>query len=305
MTRQSDSVRHLPYCQNSSSGSADSLSGGTRKRRFTRVKLHCLLKTASLICAILLPVVCHAESLRQGTRTDEKAAPTWSLAVTGGFTNTFQLILGGKYGAGPDFQNKLNIGVNNVLRGGDSLSTFGWSSTDVPSATPNWQAGLLYKVPVIIRKNHALSLTGSAQRWILPMVGHGTKDWFVIGNMTYGTSIKRVPVFISEDAYSLVKSNLPTGQALYSQIYTQQPLFSRHGVRLALRHGPAYTYSWGLYGCTGNRVVRYSGTLISSFKGTTLEAGYRQQFGLQDKIPNNRYWSLLITRQYGGAFHHE
>jgi hypothetical protein len=137
------------------------------------------------------------------------------------------------------------------------------------------------------------------------MVGHGTKDWFAIGNMTYGTSVRRIPVFVSADSYSLVKSNLPTGSALYSQIYTQQPLLNRHGLHLALRQGPAYTYSWGLYGASGNRVVRYGAVLISSWKGSTLETGYRQQFGLQDKIPNNRYWSILLARQFGGAFHHE
>jgi hypothetical protein len=45
--------------------------------------------------------------------------------------------------------------------------------------------------------------------------------------------------------------------------------------------------------------------MISSWKGTSLEAGYRKQFGLQYGIPNNGYWSVLVTREVSGAFHRE
>ena len=304
MTRQTSNTLRAASGRNPCDGFAGRLQNLTRSDAFKTVTIHHVAKSILLLSALLLPVVGHAESI-PSANGEGRPAPTWSVAVTGGFANTFQLILGSKFGEGPDFQNKLTVGVNNAFLKGDNVSTFGWSTTDVPSATPNWQAGLLYKLPLLRRKNNSLSVTGSGQRWILPMVGRGTKDWFVIGNMTYGTSVRRVPVFISEDSYSLVKSNLPTGHALYSQIYTQHQLLNGHGLRLALRQGPAYTYSWGLYGCSGNRVVRYGGTLISSWMGTTLEAGYRQQFGLQDKIPNNRYWSLLATKQFGGAFHHE
>ncbi|HUD57853.1 MAG TPA: hypothetical protein VMR02_21675 [Terracidiphilus sp.] len=234
-----------------------------------------------------------------------RTPPTWSVNLTSGFTNTFQLILGDPFGPGHDFQDKMTASINNAFLRGDSVSAFGWSTTDLSNMTPNWQAGLLYKLPIVRRKDHTLSLTAGGQRWILPLVGPGTKDWFVTGNLTYGTVVKRIPVFVSEDAYNLVKSNLPTGSALYSQIYTQQPLTKRHGVLLALREGPAYTYSWGLYGASGNRVVRYSGTLVSSWKGTTLETGYRKQFGLQDGIPNNGYWSILFTKQFTGRLHTE
>lgn len=234
-----------------------------------------------------------------------KPAPTWSVITTGGFTNTFQLILGDTFGKGPDVQDKFTASLNNAFVGGDSVSLFGWSTTDLPSETPNWQAGLLYKLPILRRKGHTLSLTAGGQRWILPLVATGTNDWFVTGNLTYGTFLRRIPVFVSEDSYSLVKSNLPTGSALYSQIYTQQLLMKRHAFRMALREGPAYSYSWALYGCSGNRDVRYGGSLISTWKGTTLEAGYRKQFGLQDGIPNNSYLSVLLTWQSAGTFHKE
>jgi hypothetical protein len=99
-----------------------------------------------------------------------------------------------------------------------------------------------------------------------------------------------------------LRSTLPTGSALYSQVYTQHVLLERRGFQLALREGPANSYSWGLYGIEGNRVVRYGGSLIATWKGTRFEAGYRKQFGLQDGIPNNGYWSFLLTRQVTKAF---
>jgi hypothetical protein len=250
---------------------------------------------------LFLPVLAQA----QGTPPSEsegKLPPTWTVSLTGGFTNTFQLILGGTFGAGPDFQDKLTAGVNNAFKNGDSLSMFGWSTTDIPSATPNWQAGALYKMPLLRRKNHTLFLTGGVQRWCLPMVGTGTLDWYVTGNLTYGTKVKRIPIFVSEDSYSLVKSTLPTGSAIYTQVYTQHVLLKRSGFQLALRQGPAYTYSWGLYGKEGSRVVRYGGSLAATWKGTTFEAGLRQQFALQNGIPNNQFWSFLLTRQMSGSF---
>lgn len=252
-----------------------------------------------LLALIFLPVVARAQA---PTEDEGKPAPTFSVSLTGGVTSTFQLILGDTFGKGPDFQDKLSAGVNNVFASGDSVSMFGWSTTDLPSVTPNWQSGLLYKVPLLRAKNHALTLTTGGQRWILPLVGSGAKDWMVTGNLTYATILKRIPMFVSEDSYSLLKSTLPTGSALYSQIYTVHVLLKSHGVQLALRQGPAYSYSWGFYGIEGNRVVRYGGSIITTWKGTSLETGFRKQFGLQDGIPNNGYWSFLLTRQATKAF---
>jgi hypothetical protein len=267
-----------------------------------RWSAHCVQTGILSLCLLLL----HAAPAQRvaGPRAEKRAAPAWSLTTTGGFTNTFQLILGGKYGKGRDFQDKLTASINNKFLTGDSVSVFGWSTTDLSSGTPNRQFGLLYKLP-ILQKRHPLSLTMGGQRWILPLVKHGTNDWFVTGNLTYGTSVHRIPLFLSEDSYSLVKSNLPTGSALYSQIYTESSLLERRGFRLSLREGPAYTYSWGTYGAFGNRVLRYGGALVVSQKGTTLEAGYRKQFGLQDGIPNNGYWSILLTRKFTGPLRRE
>ena len=49
--------------------------------------------------------------------------------------------------------------------------------------------------------------------------------------------------------------------------------------------------------------MRYQGTVVLALGNTTLEAGCRQQFGLQDGIRNNRYWSVLLSRQFTGSFH--
>ncbi len=256
-----------------------------------------------LVLGLLLPPLVVGAQRGPGPRVD-RAARAWSVTITGGYTNTFQMILGDTFGTGRDIQDKLTVSMNNTLLTGDSVSVFGWSTTDTSSLTPNRQFGLLYKLP-ILRRSHPLTLTVGGQRWLLPLVATGTNDWFATGNLTWATSVRRVPLFISEDSYSLVKSNLPTGSALYSQIYTENSLMERRGLRITLREGPAYTYSWGLYGLSGNRVVRYGGMLVASRKSMALEAGYRKQFGLQDGIPNNGYWTFLLTRKFTASLHRE
>lgn len=227
---------------------------------------------------------------------------TYTVSLQGGFANTFQMVLGGAFGAGADWQNRLTVSLNNLWRDGDSLSAFGWSTTDLPTSTPNWQAGLIYKNRILKTRHHDLALSGGVQRWLLPSVKTGAKDWLVSGNLSYNTAVKGLPIMVSQDSWSLLRSTLPTGTVLYNQIYTQHTLLKRERFQLMLRHGPQHTYSWGFYGAEGNRVVRYTGTLVATWMGTTIEAGCRQQFGLQDGIHNNRFWSLLVTRQFTGRF---
>jgi hypothetical protein len=255
-----------------------------------------------LALSVLLSTAVHGQAVSSAAA---KEGPLWSVSATGGFTSTFQMVLGSTFGPGQDLQDKLTAGVSNAFLKGDNASVFGWSTTDLSIIVPNWQAGILYKVPVLRRRKQTLFLTVGGQRWLLPLVKTGSKDWLVTGNLTYGRSLKHLQAFASADSYSLVKSNLPKGSALYSQIYTQHVLLNRHGVNLTLREGPAYTYSWGFYGCNGNRVVRYGASLLTSWKGTTLEAGYRKQFALQDNITNNNYWSFLFTKQFSGPFHRD
>ena len=267
-------------------------------------------KTFLIITLLFLPAVARSEDTSatgdNTPATDNVARPaldrTWTVSLQGGFTNTFQLALGGVFGKGEDFQDRMTVSLNNLVREGDSLSVFGWSTTDMATATPNWQRGLIYKTRILKKEHQALYVSGGAQRWVLPEVGSGARDWMLSGNLTYNTALMRLPISLSEDSWSLLHSTLPTGSATVSQISTQHTLLRRKGFQLALRHGPAYTYSWGFYGTEGSRVLRYSGTLVATWKGNVIEGGCRQQFGLQDDVHNMRYWSILVTRQFNRPF---
>ena len=250
-----------------------------------------------LAMILFLPTAIASEEA-SNSYTSPVPVRTWTVSLQGGFTNTFQMVLGGTFGEGPDWQNRLAVSLNNLWREGDSLSMFGWSTTDLPTATANWQAGMLYKNRVLKTKRQTLVLGGGVQRWLLPSVKSGAQDWLISGSLNYTTSVKRLPISISQDSWSLLRSTLPKGSALYTQFNTQHRLVKREGFQLALRHGPHHTYSWGFYGAEGNRVVRYAATLVAVWKGNTIEGGCRQQFGLQDGIRNNRYWSILVSRQF-------
>ena len=234
---------------------------------------------------------------------EKPAEPVWSISLQGGYANTFQLMLGGTFGKGPDFQNKLTAGISNLLRSGDSLTFYGWSTTDLPSRSPNWQAGFSYKERILRKGRHSLLLGGGAQRWLFPDVKSGSNDWLATGTVNYSTSAKHVPITVSSDSFSLLSSTLPLGSLLYTQIQTQHTLIKRGRYQLSLRHGPMHTYSWGFWGANGNRIVRYGGAVAMAWNNTTIEVGCRQQFGLQDKIPYNRFWSVLVNRQLSGGFH--
>jgi hypothetical protein len=54
----------------------------------------------------------------------------------------------------------------------------------------------------------SLTLSIGGQRWLLPNVATGAKDWLAAGELTYGTRVKRVPIFITENSWSLLKSTL-------------------------------------------------------------------------------------------------
>ncbi len=232
-------------------------------------------------------------------------APSWTVSLQAGYTNTYQMLLGGFFGEGPYLQGRLTVSANNLLGKGDTLSLFGWSATDLPNRAVDWQTGLGYKRRLFRRHGQTLSLAGGAQRWILPNVKTGAQDWLLAGTLGYTTSFKRLPITVTEDSLSLLRSTLPTGSLLSSQIQTQHTLLKHEGLKLFLRHGVSHTYSWNFYGANGNRVVRYGASAVVAWKETSLEFGCRQQFALQDKIRYNRYWTFLLTRQLTRPFHPE
>lgn len=256
--------------------------------------------------ALVLGVLLAASAVRAADGAGYPGAPphrlsrTWTASLQAGYTNTYQMTLGGLFGEGPYFQNRATAGVNNLFRSGDSLSVFGTSSTDVPNGVPDWQAGILYRTVVLNKPRHTLALGGGVQRWLLPNVKTGAQDWLAAGSLAYNTSVKKVPLTVTQDSWSLLRSTLPTGSVLYTQVYSQHTLLHGEHFRLLARQGPAHTYSWGFYGANGHRVLRYSATLVAMWKNTTLEAGCRQQYGLEDGIRNNRFWSVLVTRQFSG-----
>jgi hypothetical protein len=248
-----------------------------------------------LLIFLWLPIVAMADDTSTSGPAD-RAPLSFTVNFTAGFSSTFQMPLGGSFGAGPDVMDTMSASLNNVFRNGDSISVFGWNTTDLPSVTPDWQGGLNYSTRLLHYGPNSLTLTAGLQRWLLPNVGSGAKDWLTAENLTYGTRVKKVPFFVSESAWTLLKSTLPTGSAIYTQVYTEHSLLKRPNFQLLLRQGPAHSYSWGFYGLQGNCVLHYGGSLVAIWKENALSAGYRQQFGLQNAVPNAHYWEFSLTR---------
>ncbi|HEY2013490.1 MAG TPA: hypothetical protein VGH38_08320, partial [Bryobacteraceae bacterium] len=173
-------------------------------------KLKCAAIALPIAVLLTLAATARAEGSPDSTEpVKDGLARTWTVALQGGFTNTFQLVLGGTFGEGSDWQNRLTVSVNNLWRNGDSLSVFGWSTTDLPTATPNWQAGMIYRNRVFKTKRHSLVLGGGAQRWLLPSVKTGAQDWLVSGHLNYTTGLKHLPITVSQESWSLLRSTLP------------------------------------------------------------------------------------------------
>ncbi|HUA82404.1 MAG TPA: hypothetical protein VMB85_00995 [Bryobacteraceae bacterium] len=247
--------------------------------------------------AIFIAVLCFPVLVRADDNEADWSPRSFTVNLNAGMASTFQMPLGGSFGAGPDVTETLTASLNHAFLNGDSLSVFGWDSVDLPSPRPDWQSGLSYAAPLLRRGRQSLTLEVGVQRWLLPNVVTGAKDWLFSGNLTYGTKVKNIPLYISESSWSLVKSTLPTGSAIYTQVYTQHRLLKRRDFELLLRQGPAHSYSWGFYGLQGNCVLHYAGSVAAVWKGNTLSAEYRQQFGLQDKVPNAHYWEFSWSRQ--------
>lgn len=213
------------------------------------------------------------------------------------------MTLGGLFGEGPDFYNRVSTGISNLFRDGDTLGVFGWSTTDLPTNRVNWQSGLFYRTRVLTRRRQTVTIGGGIQRWLFPSVKTGAQDWVAAGTLAYTRASKKVPLTVNVDSVSLLRSAFSKGSAIYTQVQTQRTLYRREGFQLLLRHGPHHTYSWGFYGTEGNRVVRYACSVVANWKKTTFEAGLRQQFGLQDGIRDNRFWTFQLSREISRPLH--
>lgn len=234
----------------------------------------------------------------QSAGTAAQRPVRWSTTLQTGMAETLQLNLGGTFGKGPAWQNRFQTGLSNLAVTGDSLFLYGADSTDLRSAANDWQVGIGYKRPLLAMGRNLLSGGVGFQHWRFPSVSTGTNDWLTHENLTFQTRIRKMAATVTSDSWTLLKSPLPAGTMINTQVWLQHRLFQRESVQVAFRHGPAHTYSWGFYGTQGNRVFRYQTMLALSWKGATLEGGYRQQFGLRPGIPNNSYWQYALSRTF-------
>jgi len=223
---------------------------------------------------------------------------TVSFNLQSGFADTFQLTLGGTFGDGPAWQNRVTVTAGEVFRKGDSISLSGWNTHDMPSRVNSWTAGMSYRTRAIAKPRHLLYLSAGVQRWRFPTILCGAQDWLGAWQLQYQTKVKRLPLMLAQDSWTIFHSPLKKGTLLHTQLYTEHPLVERNSWKLALRHGPQHTYSWDFYGTNGHRVARYAGFLLLSWRKTTFEAGYRQQLSLQPCVKDNRYWSVLMSRTF-------
>lgn len=221
-----------------------------------------------------------------------------SATVQTGFADTFQLTLGGVFGAGPAWQNRIGINAANVFRAGDAITLAGFSTMDVHRNRHDWSASLGYKARVWRSGSQQLSLGASVERWRFPSVLSGSQDWVLGGSATYARTIYRLPFTVQSNSWSLLHSPLPKGSLLHTTGWLAHPLRESRGLSITLRHGPQHTYSWGYYGTHQNRVLRYAGTITIARGRTSLELGYRQQVGLQPRIPDNRFWHAILSQTF-------
>ena len=213
-----------------------------------------------------------------------------------GFAPTFQLNLGGTFGDGPAWQNRAIVDFSNVAARGDAITVNGWMTLDTPSHRRDWIAGIGYRAPAWRVGRGSLAVTAGWQRWLFPSVLGGVRDHLVALNGVYRTQW-RLPMAVTADHWVILKSPLKKGNLTLVQASVAHQLFEGRGLRLVLRHGPSTSYSHEFWDRPGWRVFRYGGSLSLEAKGYTLEGALRQQAGIAPRVPDNTYWSVLLSRR--------
>jgi len=243
-----------------------------------------------------------AAKAAQEPAPEEAARPSlsrkWTVTLQTGLAETFQLTLGGVFGDGPAWQNRVTFTRSHVFREGDSVAISGFQTHNTPNHNNDWTAGVAYRTRLVNKRGHLLYAGGGLERWRFPGVLCGAQDWILASNATYATKWKRVPVTVQSNAWTVLHSPLPHGSLLYTTAWFDHGLLDNERVKVVLRHGPQHTYSWNFYGTNGHRVVRYAGALVVTHGRNTYEAGYRPQYGLQQRIPHNRYWHVMVSRTF-------
>ncbi len=221
-----------------------------------------------------------------------------SLTVQSGFADTFQLTLGGTFGDGPAWQNRVAVSAGNIARPGDSVLLSGFATVDTPRRHTDWMASIAYRTRLFNRGGRQLYGAASFERWRLPSVLTGAQDWIAGYGANYAGQTLKLPVTVQTNLWPALHPSLPKGTLLHTQVWVGHPLLKSEILNVTLRHGPQHTYSWNFYGTHGHRIVRYAGALVFTHGATSVEAGYRQQAGLQPRIPDNRLWSVMLSRTF-------
>ncbi|MFN0168629.1 MAG: hypothetical protein ACKV22_19565 [Bryobacteraceae bacterium] len=223
----------------------------------------------------------------------------WSAAIQTGIAQVMQLSLGGTFNQGPAQQNRLTVTRTSLFRSADSLQLYGWTTTDLRKASVDFETGFRYRAP--LRRFAGGTMVGGTglEHWNYPSVLTGTRD-LVLDSYLGWIGGERFPVTLSGNGKTLLVSDLPRGTFVCVQAQHTFRLFRRRGVSLSIQHGPAYVYSWGLYGRVGHRVLRYYATPQLSRGRWTVEFMARPQAGLQPYIPDNGYWFISFIRRFGG-----
>ena len=89
-----------------------------------------------IVGGILVPAAAVAGGLISAPGENPRLDPAWTVSLQGGYANTFQLMLGGTFGHGPDIQNRLTASISNLVRSGDSLTFSAGARQTLPPSPP-------------------------------------------------------------------------------------------------------------------------------------------------------------------------
>jgi hypothetical protein len=229
----------------------------------------------------------------------EGERPRWvpNLTLQTGFASTFQMNLGGTFG-GPAWQNRATAEYPQIFNKNDALTLTGFNTLDTQSGRFDWTMGAAYRFPAWRKGNQGFVATAGWQHWLLPSVGQGMNDQLIAGNALYRTKVK-VPVLLTVDDWQILASHSRRGNLVLLQATLVHTLWTGTNARkIVLRHGPSSSYSYHFWNREGWRMFRYGGSLAYETKPFILEAAFRQQAHIAPLVPDNQYWTVMLSRRF-------
>lgn len=231
-----------------------------------------------------------------GTSKFSSLRNNWSATLQSSVAQTMQLSLGGTFNQGPAQQNRLTLTGTGLFRRRDTLQFYGWNTTDLRTGNTDADMGIRYRAPVAKLAQGSLIAGTGVEYWYFPSVLGGTRDVVLDTYMAWSGG-EKIPITISGNGKTLLRSRLPLGSMGIFQVQHTQKIARWNSNLLSVNHGPMYVYSWDLYGRPGNRVFRYSAAVQLSRGRWALEGTFRPQAGLQDRIPDNKFWCISVIRK--------